>query len=72
MFFLLDMNDFIILDKDAERKYQFRLKESLARAQNNRLLEGYTVLVTPSVKPGPKDMKGGLVDYLFIISFIIE
>lgn len=52
------MEEFIILDKDAERKYNFQLKESLAKARANKLLDGYTVLVTPSVKPGPKDMKG--------------
>lgn len=57
-FYILDVNEFIIMDKDAERKYNFQLKESLAKARTNRLLEGYTVLVTPSVKPGPKDMKG--------------
>jgi len=52
-----DVSEFIIMDKDAEGKYNFRLKESLARARTNRLLDGYTVLVTPSVKPCPKDMK---------------
>ncbi|XP_025407831.1 myb-like protein A isoform X3 [Sipha flava] len=52
-----DVDEFLIVDKDAERKYKFQLKESLARAKTSRLLEGYTVLVTPSVKPGLKDMK---------------
>lgn len=65
--YFVDVNDFIIVDKDAERKYRFRLKESLARAQANRLLNGYNVLVTPSVKPGPKDMKGS-----FIVIFLIK
>lgn len=46
------------MDKDAERRYEFQLKESLAKARDHKLLEGYNVLVTPSVKPGPKDMKG--------------
>lgn len=55
---IIDVDDFIIMDKDAERKYQFQLKESLVRAQTHRLLEGYTVMVTSSVKPCPKDMKG--------------
>lgn len=52
------MDEFIVSDKDAERKYNFQLKKSLAKARTNQLLAGYTVLVTPSVKPGPKDMKG--------------
>ncbi|VVC44565.1 Hypothetical protein CINCED_3A023705 [Cinara cedri] len=52
-----EIEEFITVDKDAERKYNFQLKESLAKARANKLLKGYTVLVTPSVKPGPKDMK---------------
>ncbi|XP_022178771.1 uncharacterized protein LOC111039529 [Myzus persicae] len=52
-----DFDDFIIVDKDAERKYKFQLKESLAKAKAKRLLDGYNVLVTPSVKPGPQEMK---------------
>lgn len=58
---IIDVDDFIIMDKDAERKYKFKLKESLAKARNKRLLDGYTVLVTSSVKPGPKDMKGNFI-----------
>lgn len=53
-----DVNEFIVVDKDAERRFEFRLKESLAKARDHRLLDGYNILVTPSVKPGPKDMKG--------------
>ncbi|KAL5240814.1 hypothetical protein ACI65C_008224 [Semiaphis heraclei] len=52
-----DVDDFIIVDKDAERKYKFQLKESLAKAKTKRLFDGYNVLVTPSVKPGPQEMK---------------
>ncbi|XP_026810301.1 protein PF14_0175 isoform X2 [Rhopalosiphum maidis] len=52
-----DVDDFLIVDKDAERKYKFQLKESLAKAKTKRLLDGYNVLVTPSVKPGPQEMK---------------
>ncbi|XP_008179404.1 probable serine/threonine-protein kinase DDB_G0282963 isoform X2 [Acyrthosiphon pisum] len=52
-----DVDDFIIADKDAERKYNFQLKKSLAKAKTKRLLDGYNVLVTPSVKPSPQEMK---------------
>lgn len=62
--FFVDVDEFIISDKDAERKHKFKLKESLARAKAKGLLDGYTVMVTPSVKPSPKDMKG---KYYFII-----
>lgn len=57
----VDVDDFIIADKDAERKYKFQLKESLAKAKTKRLLDGYNVLVTPSVKPGPLEMKGSIL-----------
>jgi len=57
----VDVDDFIIADKDAERKYKFQLKESLAKAKTKRLLDGYNVLVTPSVKPGPQEMKGSVL-----------
>lgn len=64
----VDVDDFIIADKDAERKYKFQLKEVLAKAKTKRLLDGYNVLVTPSVKPGPQEMKGNvlLVEMLLI------
>lgn len=69
----LDANDFLIVDKDAERKYQFQLKESLAKAKTKKLLEGYNVLVTPSVKPGPQEMKGSILLILLVFTYkVIE
>jgi len=65
------VEDFIIIDKDAERKYKFQLKESLKQARAKRLLEGYNVLVTPSVKPGPKDMKGSFYFMSIVVLLII-
>lgn len=55
------------MDNDAERKYNFKLKESLIKARNCGLLLGYTVLVTPSVKPGPRDMKSNLKFFFFFL-----
>jgi len=69
----LDVNDFLIEDKDAERKYKFQLKESLAKAKTRKLLDGYNVLVTPSVKPGPQEMKGGSLLILLVFTYkVIE
>lgn len=70
--FFKDFDEFLITDKDAERKYKFQLKESLARAKTSRLLEGYTVLVTPSVKPGPKDMKGISFNMAYLFQITIR
>jgi len=67
--FFVDVDDFIIVDKDAERKYNFQLKESLAKAKTKRLLDGYYVLVTPSVKPGPQEMKGSVL--LIVILLVV-
>lgn len=70
---ILDANDFLIVDKDAERKYQFKLKESLAKAKTKKLLDGYNVLVTPSVKPGPQEMKGNILLILLVFTYkVIE
>lgn len=69
----LDVNDFLIVDKDAERKYKFQLKESLAKAKTKKLLDGYNVLVTPSVKPGPQEMKGSILLILLVFTYkVIE
>lgn len=57
------------MDKDAERKYKFQLKESLAKAKTKRLLDGYNVLVTPSVKPGPLEMKGSILLVVMLVEF---
>lgn len=66
----IDFDDFIIVDKDAERKYKFQLKESLAKAKAKRLLDGYNVLVTPSVKPGPQEMKGTFLPIVAILLIV--
>lgn len=47
---------FVIKDKTNERMYKFTLKESIAKARSSPLLQGWSVFVSPNVKPSPKEM----------------
>lgn len=54
----LDPWQFVIKDHESESKFKFQLKESLEAAARTNLLAGYSVYVTPSVKPPTSEMKG--------------
>ncbi|PNF28708.1 hypothetical protein B7P43_G07874, partial [Cryptotermes secundus] len=54
----LDPWQFLIKDHESESKFKFRLQESLEAASRTNLLAGYSVYVTPKVKPSPSEMKG--------------
>ncbi|XP_069491289.1 mediator of DNA damage checkpoint protein 1 isoform X2 [Ambystoma mexicanum] len=53
----LSPSGFLVKDREQELNFNFRLCESLQRAQKHRLFEGYEIHVTPSVKPEPEFMK---------------
>ncbi|KAJ2008447.1 regulator of Ty1 Transposition [Coemansia thaxteri] len=46
-----------LVDRDAERTWRFRLEEAIQRARARRLLEGVTVFITPTTKPGLRTLK---------------
>ncbi|PIA17351.1 hypothetical protein COEREDRAFT_96907 [Coemansia reversa NRRL 1564] len=46
-----DLEQYSVVDADAEARWNFRLVESQRRGRARRLLEGVTVLVTPHVEP---------------------
>ncbi|CAL1681802.1 unnamed protein product [Lasius platythorax] len=56
----LDWEGYILKDPAAEAKFGFRLRKSLDRAKEQKLLDGYTVVLTSNVAPPPieelKDM----------------
>ncbi|NWI88239.1 MDC1 protein, partial [Pitta sordida] len=54
---VLSPERFLLRDPPRERHFGFRLSPTLARARQRPLLQGYEVHVTPSVRPGPEDMK---------------
>ncbi|XP_049620727.1 mediator of DNA damage checkpoint protein 1 [Suncus etruscus] len=52
----LPPDDYIVIDPEHEKNFAFSLKESLNRAQERKLLEGYEIHVTPGVQPPPAQM----------------
>ncbi|TNN81661.1 Mediator of DNA damage checkpoint protein 1 [Liparis tanakae] len=53
----LSPNGFVVKDPEQEKKFSFCLQESLRIAGSQRLLQGYEIHVTKSVKPEPVHMK---------------
>lgn len=54
----LDWNDYFLKDPAVEAKYKFSLKESLERAANKKLLDGFTFLITSHViQPSVEEIK---------------
>ncbi|XP_041962791.1 mediator of DNA damage checkpoint protein 1 [Alosa sapidissima] len=57
----LPADEFLVKDAEQERKFNFRLQESLSVASSQPLLQGYEIHVTRSVKPEPAQMKDIIV-----------
>ncbi|XP_071837281.1 uncharacterized protein [Apostichopus japonicus] len=53
----VDAEEFILIDKDAEKQHQFKLLGSHEKAREGALLTGWKVHTTASVKPEPAHMK---------------
>ncbi|KAL7886574.1 hypothetical protein AOLI_G00042950 [Acnodon oligacanthus] len=53
----LSPNEFLVKDAEQEKKFNFKLQDSLRAASHQPLLQGYEIHVTPSVKPEPVQMK---------------
>lgn len=57
----LNWENYVLQDPTAETKFKFKLKKSLEKAANHKLLEGYTVLITPRItQPPVAELKGKL------------
>lgn len=56
---MVDVDDFILQDKDMEARYNFNLEKSVARAKSNRgkLLLGVPVYCTEKIRNGPDSYK---------------
>jgi len=55
----LDWENYVLKDPVAEAKFGFRLRKSLDKAKEKRLLDGYTVILTSGVAPPPiEELKG--------------
>lgn len=55
----LEWESYILKDLVAEAKFGFRLRKSLDKAKEKRLLVGYTVVLTPNIgQPPTKELRG--------------
>jgi hypothetical protein len=59
--FWIDPWKFLIKDRESEAKFKFRLQQSLEAASRTDLLAGYSIYVTPKVKPTPAEMRGDVL-----------
>lgn len=48
-----ELDNYILKDPAAEAKFGFRLRGSLEKAKKQKLLDGYTIVLTPNVAPPP-------------------
>lgn len=54
----VDSDKFILHDPIAEAKFEFKLSKSLQRASEKKLLDGYTIVITPQVnQPSVNEIK---------------
>ncbi|XP_015432557.1 PREDICTED: dentin sialophosphoprotein [Dufourea novaeangliae] len=49
----LELDNYILKDPVTETKFGFILRESLHKAKKQKLLDGYTIVLTPNVAPPP-------------------
>ncbi|KAF6114939.1 mediator of DNA damage checkpoint 1 [Phyllostomus discolor] len=52
----LPPDEYVVTDSEQEKNFGFSLRDSLSRARERRLLEGYEIHVTPGVQPPPPQM----------------
>ncbi|KAK9297784.1 hypothetical protein QLX08_008629 [Tetragonisca angustula] len=57
----IELENYILKDSAAETKFRFKLEESLEKAKEHKLLEGYTLVVTPNVTPPPPELKNIII-----------
>lgn len=54
-----ELENYIVKDPAAEAKFGFNLSESLKKAREKKMLEGFTVVLTPNISaPPPSELKG--------------
>jgi hypothetical protein len=53
---LLDPWDFLVTDREAEEKFQFRLSDSIRAAQKHRIFDQMKFYLDANVKPARSDM----------------
>ncbi|XP_043788015.1 MATH and LRR domain-containing protein PFE0570w isoform X2 [Apis laboriosa] len=56
-----ELENYILEDPEAEAKFHFKLKKSLEKAKEYKLLEGYTLILTPNIAPPPPELKSIII-----------
>ena len=68
----IDWEKHILKDPEAETRYDFKLRESLDKAREKKMLDGYIVVLTPNVGPPPiKELKGNMEIFLYQLIYKI-
>lgn len=63
----LDWKGYILKDPAAEAKFGFRLRKSLDKAKEKKLLDEYTIILTPNIAPPPiQELKGNYLRHIFL------
>lgn len=53
----IELENYILKDLAAEAKFRFKLRKSLEKAKEHKLLKGYTLVLTPNTAPPPLELK---------------
>lgn len=65
---MLDPFDFLLDDAAGEKKYKFKLADTLNKVvENGGLYKNYSILVTPNTEPKPDILKGKLIFRFLLI-----
>lgn len=62
----LNWENYILKDPVAEAKFGFRLRKSLDKAKQKKLLDGYVVVLTPGIAPPPIEELKGEIEIFYI------
>lgn len=53
----VDPWDYILEDREMEKRFKFNLKKTLTVAKQTKIFQDYSVIVTPSTKPPPEELQ---------------
>jgi hypothetical protein len=67
-----DTTDFVIKDKETEKKYKFVLTNSLKTARDSPFLAGWSVYVTKSCEPTPDQFEPIISTLIVNISLLLH
>ncbi|XP_060811971.1 mediator of DNA damage checkpoint protein 1 [Bombus pascuorum] len=57
----IELENYILKDLAAEAKFRFKLGKSLEKSKEHKLLNGYTLVLTPNTAPPPLELKNIII-----------